>query len=105
MENSEPEPDIAILIPGDNSQNHPNSAQLIIEIANTSLSFDRKKASIYAKGNVPEYVIINLIDHKMESYKSPKDGVYTEVRILSRSEEFSSNSVQGLSFSLESILS
>ena len=64
-----------------------------------------EKASIYARGNVPEFIIINLVDYKMESYKSPKEGIYTEIRILSRGEEFSSSAVQGLIFSLDSILS
>jgi Uma2 family endonuclease len=104
LNNSEPEPDIAILPPGDYSKSHPNSALLVLEVSNTSLSLDRKKAYTYAKGKIPEYVIVNLIDEKLEIYKHPKEGIYTEIRILSKEEVFLSQSVSNLSFSLSQFL-
>ncbi|MCC5814609.1 MAG: Uma2 family endonuclease [Leptospira sp.] len=102
--NSEPEPDISILPPGDYSSAHPNYALMVVEIANSSLSFDRKKAVTYAKGNIPEYVLINLNDQKIEFYQAPKDGAYTEIRILSKDEILNSGSIPGLSFTLEKFL-
>lgn len=103
--NSEPEPDIAIVPEGDYSKEHPKSALLVIEVSNTTLNFDRKKASVYAKGNIPEFLIINLIDYKMEIYRSPKEGIYTEIKILSKEEMFTSKSVEGLQFSLSDFIS
>ena len=100
LNNSEPEPDIAILPRGDYSKSHPSFALLILEVSNTSLGLDRKKANTYAKGNIPEYVIFNLIDEKLEVYKNPKDGIYTEIRILSKDETYSSQSIKNLSFTL-----
>jgi hypothetical protein len=104
LNNSEPEPDIAILPPGDYSKSHPTSALLVLEVSNSSLSLDRKKAKTYAKGNIPEYVLVNLIDEKMEIYKYPKEGIYTEIRILSKEDLFTSQSVNNLSFSLNLFL-
>lgn len=61
---------------------------------------DRKKANIYANGNVTEYLILNLIDNKIEIYKNPGDGIYTEIKILSKEEIFVSSVIKELSFSL-----
>jgi Uma2 family endonuclease len=101
---SEPEPDIAILPEGDYSKSHPSSALLILEVSNSSLSFDRKKASIYAKSNIPEYVIVNLIENKIEAHRNPREGRYTEIRILNKDERYTSTSVVGLIFTLEQFL-
>lgn len=103
--NSEPGPDISILPPGDYSSSHPNFALLVVEISNSSLSLDRSKAQIYAKGNIPEYILINLIDQKIEFYRNPKDGAYTEIRILSKDEIVQSQSIPELRFSLDQFLS
>lgn len=100
LEDSEPEPDIAILPHGDYSRSHPNFALVVIELASTSLALDRKKANVYSKGNIPEYVLVNLVENKLEIYKRPQEGIYTEIRILSKDEVFVSNSVPGLQFSL-----
>jgi Uma2 family endonuclease len=57
-EPSEPEPDIAV-IKGqvrDYKQAHPTTAALIVEVADTSLLYDRTvKASLYAKVGIGEY--------------------------------------------------
>ncbi|HMV80688.1 MAG TPA: Uma2 family endonuclease [Leptospiraceae bacterium] len=103
FDDSEPEPDISVLPLGDYSKFHPKTAILVVEIANTSLSFDTRKASVYAKGAVPEYIIFNLADSKMEVYRSLKESVYTEIRILSK-EEFISSVLPNVRFSLQDFL-
>src|SRR5450631_913480 len=40
-EDSEPEPDVAVLAPGDYSREHPSTALLVIEVSDTSLRKDR----------------------------------------------------------------
>jgi Uma2 family endonuclease len=59
---SEPEPDVAV-VPGawtDYHSDHPARAALVVEIAETSLAFDRgEKASLYARGRVRDYWIVN----------------------------------------------
>lgn len=71
---SEPEPDVAV-VPGrprDYADAHPTSAVLVVEIADTTLAFDREtKASVYAKAGIPEYWIVNLTDRQLEIHREP----------------------------------
>lgn len=76
---SEPEPDIAVVTgsPRDYRDMHPSTAILIVEVADTSLSYDRsRKKKKYAENNIPEYWIINLIDICLEVYRNPVQADY-----------------------------
>ena len=45
---------------------------LIVEIADTSLAFDRRyKGSLYARARVPDYWIVNLQRRVLEVYRQP----------------------------------
>jgi Uma2 family endonuclease len=73
---SEPEPDIAVCHPDpyDYARERPKAHQvlLIIEVADTSLSYDRtQKASAYAASSIPEYWIVNLNDRRVEVLTIP----------------------------------
>lgn len=75
-EDSEPEPDIAVVAGSirDYRDAHPQSALLIVEIADSTLAFDRHvKGSLYARGGVAEYWIINLVDSVVEVYRAPEE--------------------------------
>jgi len=73
-DDSEPEPDISV-VPGsfrDYRQAHPARAVLIVEVAESSLRLDRgEKGSLYARAGVPDYWIVNLVDHVLEVYRDP----------------------------------
>src|SRR5215203_3974454 len=71
---SEPEPDLAIVVgtPRDYRDAHPASALLVIEVADSSLVFDRTwKGSLYALAAIPEYWITNLGSGLIEVYRDP----------------------------------
>lgn len=71
---SEPEPDIAVIAGDirDYKDTHPTTAVLIVEIAETSLEYDRThKASLYAKAGITDYWIVNVIDRQVEIYRGP----------------------------------
>jgi Uma2 family endonuclease len=73
-ESSDPEPDVAVIAGEvrDYTTTHPTSAVLIIEVADTSLAYDRtEKASLYAKAGVMEYWIVNLINRQLEVHRTP----------------------------------
>ena len=56
----------------------PTDTLLIIEVADTSLVYDREiKLPIYASAGIPEYWIVNLEKSEIEAYHSPQDDVYT----------------------------
>ena len=72
---SEPEPDVAV-VPGtvdDYGHEHPAGAVLVVEVAESSLAFDRDhKGSLYARGGVPDYWVLNLLDRVLEVYREPR---------------------------------
>lgn len=83
--NSEPIPDIAIVSgkPEEYLQQHPTTALLVIEIADTSLSHDRgRKLRLYARHNIPEYWIINLKERVLEVYREPVRSRYQSKQVL-----------------------
>ncbi|MCS6858925.1 MAG: Uma2 family endonuclease [Abditibacteriales bacterium] len=73
-ESTEPEPDVAVIRGNvrDYRDAHPTTAALIVEVADTSLSYDRAdKASLYAKAGIAEYWIVNLLDNQCEVHRQP----------------------------------
>ncbi|MDX1934171.1 MAG: Uma2 family endonuclease [Capsulimonadales bacterium] len=75
-ENGEPEPDICVVRgrPQDfiRRQPTPDDVLLIVEVSDTTLSFDRnRKSSIYAEAGIADYWIINLIDRQVEVRRNP----------------------------------
>lgn len=73
-EESLPEPDLAV-VPGrraDYQFAHPTRPVLVVEVADSSLRFDREeKGSLYARAHIGEYWIVNLIDRVVEIYRDP----------------------------------
>ncbi len=71
---SEPEPDLALVRGAwaDYDADHPARPALVIEVAESSLAFDREdKGSLYARGGVRDYWIVNLVDGVLEVYRDP----------------------------------
>jgi Uma2 family endonuclease len=69
---SEPEPDIAIvaLDAPTNEAGRPTSASLIIEVAESSLAYDRdRKGPLYAAAGIQEYWLVNLPERCLEVYR------------------------------------
>jgi Uma2 family endonuclease len=79
---SEPEPDVAV-VPGrarDYLAEHPARPALLVEVAESSLAFDRgHKGSLYARAGIADYWIVNLVDEVLEVNRGPA---------LDRSAEF-----------------
>ena len=74
---SEPEPDLAVLRGSarDWLADHPSTAALVVEIAETSLRFDRVvKGRVYAAAGIADYWIANLRDRVVEVYRQPIRG-------------------------------
>jgi Uma2 family endonuclease len=73
-DDSEPEPDVAV-VPGtytDYFVGHPRRPVLVVEVSESSLAFDRQqKGSLYARGGVQDYWIVNLVDRVLEVHRDP----------------------------------
>lgn len=106
---SEPQPDVAILKfrkdyyreahPG------PDDILLVIEVTDTTVHYDRHtKMPLYARAGIPEALLFNLPDDRLEYFSRPESGEYQVNRILSRGERFESAHVPGLSLDVEMIL-
>ena len=77
---SEPEPDLAIVSPGDYLNEHPGRALLLVEVADSSLQDDRRiKGPLYATAGVPEYWIVDVIARAVEVYRDPGADGYATV--------------------------
>src|SRR6266567_5927372 len=86
---SEPQPDLLVLkyradyyknaLPG------PEDVLLLVEVAETSLRYDREfKLPLYADANVPEVWIINHPEQRLEVYREPREGRYQSVSVHER---------------------
>lgn len=88
---SEPEPDFLLLRPDPDfyTTRHPKAADvlLLVEVSDTTLRFDREqKRRLYAKHAIPEYWIVNLIDHCLEVYRQPQHDDYLSKTLLTKAD-------------------
>lgn len=81
-DDSEPEPDVAVVTLGDYDAQHPTTALLVIEVSDSTLRKDRCKAALYASAGIGEYWIVNLGARTVEVYTSPDGNRYAEARTL-----------------------
>lgn len=84
-DDSEPEPDIAVVAggPRDYLDLHPGGAELVIEVADSSLAYDRQhKGGLYARAGIPDYWIVDLVHRTVEIYRDPVQGKYQEHSVL-----------------------
>ena len=71
---SAPEPDVAVVrgSRADYRHTHPSHPALIVEVAESSLAFDRaQKGGLYARAGIADYWIVNLEDRVVEVYREP----------------------------------
>ena len=86
-EHSEPQPDLMLLKPApDNYKtSHPGPQQvfLLIEVADTSLEYDReKKIPSYGRAGIAESWLVNLEEETIEVYREPHLAGYQSTGIL-----------------------
>ena len=90
-DHSEPEPDLALLIPPlsryDERLPIPEDVLLVIEVADSSLTQDRRsKGLLYAQAGIAEYWIVNLPAREVEVYQQPLENGYKVCTRYQRSE-------------------
>jgi Uma2 family endonuclease len=87
----EPEPDVTVVRGTDEDYEHriPTAADvaLLTEVSSTTLSQDRgKKLLAYAKGRIPVYWIVNLVDRQVEVYSRPGKNGYRSHKTFASGE-------------------
>ncbi|NBC17495.1 MAG: Uma2 family endonuclease [Bacteroidetes bacterium] len=81
---TEPLPDIALLRPRAdyyrNGHPSPDDVLLLIEVADTSLAYDRDvKLPRYARAGIPEAWLVDLGGRRLTIHRLPAGGAYTQI--------------------------
>ncbi len=91
---SEPEPDIVLAAPQEKRyfDHYPTPAEVLlaVEIADSSLRFDRAvKSRLYAAAGIVQYCVFNLPAREIEDYRQPGADGYRSKQTYSAGQNFS----------------
>jgi Uma2 family endonuclease len=86
-DDTEPEPDLAVLrrrdVPYKEREAWAEDALLVIEVADTSLAYDRStKLRLYAEAGISEYWVVDCTAETIEVHRGPGPEGYREVRLV-----------------------
>jgi Uma2 family endonuclease len=86
-DDTEPQPDLAVLrvsdIPYKNRDAWAEDALLVIEVAETSLAYDRStKRRLYAQAGIPECWVVDCAAETVEVHRGPGPDGYSDVRLV-----------------------
>lgn len=82
-DDSEPEPDLSVVPPGDWLDGHPDRAWLVVEVTESSHRRDLvTKAALYAASGVSEYWVIDLVSRTLVCHTVPENGRYGTIRTI-----------------------
>ena len=90
---SEPQPDLVLLKPRPDFYGSaaagPDDILLAIEVSQSSLAYDRGlKADLYARRNVTEYWIVDLVHGTVIRHTNPVDGRYRQIAAVPHDTPF-----------------
>lgn len=96
---SEPEPDLAVVVgdKDDYRDQHPTSAELVIEVCVTSEEYDRAKLAAYARAGVKEVWLILAPERRIEVQRDPAEDAYRTKKQMAGSDPLRCGSLPGLS--------
>ncbi len=104
---TEPQPDFTVLRPHADYRRtmpRPEDTMLAVEVANTSLAYDRTvKLALYARSFIPEVWIVNLTTTEVEVYRSPVADRYTAVTRAGRSDVLTISTFPGVQIPVAAI--
>ncbi len=106
-EYTEPQPDLTVIRPRDYrvSLPVPEDVLLLIEVSDTTLSYDRGvQLPLYARAGIREVWIVNLPAETMERYTSPSADGYRNSERARRGETLASTALPDLTQSVDQIL-
>jgi Uma2 family endonuclease len=105
---SEPQPDVALLHPRDDyyaqALPRPDDILLLIEVADTSLGYDRdQKLPRYAASNIGEVWIVDVDQRLVEQYSQPLQGQYTQLTKILFGNAIESKTMPQIHFSIDQL--
>lgn len=104
---SEPEPDIAVVlgVETDFAAEHPRTAEFVIEVCVSSHEYDRAKLRAYAEAGVKECWLILVPEKQIEAHRHPVDGQFSESSLHGPGGRLASESVPELDLDLTGFFS
>ena len=86
-DDTEPEPDLTVLrrraVPYKEREAWAEDALLVIEVAETSLAYDRStKLRLYAEAGIPEYWVVDCTAETVEVHRGPTADGYRDVSLV-----------------------
>lgn len=107
-ERSEPQPDVVLLRRRADYRErgpHAEDALLVVEVADTTLGFDRgTKLPLYARAGIPEVWIVDIAGEAVEVYRRPGAGRYRDVERVGRGGRLSPEAFSDLALGVDDIL-
>ena len=106
---NEPQPDVTVLRFRNDyyASQHPTPADVLltIEVADTSLSYDRdEKMPRYGRAGIPESWLVDVQSGTITVFTEPHAGGYGQQRVLSRGQDIVSESVEGMRLQVDEVL-
>ncbi len=108
-EDSEPEPDVALLRPREDcyitAYPGPVDVLLVVEVADGALVHDWEvKVDLYGKAGIPEVWALNLPEDCLEWYSEPSPEGYTRPGVCRRGERLAPRALPDLELAVEDLL-
>lgn len=86
-DDSEPEPDFAVVPDVDSSREHPSTAALVVEVSRSSRRMDLGvKAALYAAAGVPDYWVLDVVARTVHVHREPCPSGYGSLVQVSEGE-------------------
>lgn len=100
--------DIAILRPRDDfyaaAHPHPEDVLIAIEVADSSLEYDRtEKLLRYARAGIAEVWIVDIGSQTVEQYTQPGPTRYHRVQFVGHSEQITAAAIDQLVFPIDAL--
>ena len=103
-DDSEPEPDLAVVPFDPAPTEHPMRAVLVVEVADSSRDADLiGKAALYAESDVDEYWVIDLQDACIHVHRDRADGAWQTVSVHAADVRLSPRALPDLAVSLDEL--
>lgn len=104
-EDSEPEPDLAVIRGAEEDfwNQHPRTAELVVEVCVTSHEYDRSKLRAYAAAGVKECWFILGPEKQIEVFRQPSSGQYAEHALHGPGGTLTSAAVPQFTLSLDAL--
>ena len=104
-----PQPDIALLRPTDDyyASGLPTPADvlLLVEVADTSLTYDRDaKSALYSQNGIGEYWLVDLVQDQVLVHRDPSPSGYRSVEVRRRGDKWAPLALPSLVVSADLLL-